>query len=76
MKQPKQGQQEPFRFDRTAFKMQTVEKADDQLEYWLSKTPTERIQAAWYLISQAYNFDIRVLQKLDRTKFSVRQFNS
>jgi len=35
-----------FRLDKTAFKKQTVEEADQNLEYWLRKTPTERLVAA------------------------------
>jgi len=32
--------------DRTAFKINTFEEADNNVEYWLSKTPTERLAAA------------------------------
>ncbi|WP_020535837.1 hypothetical protein [Lewinella cohaerens] len=48
----------PFRLDRTKFKMQTFNEASHQLSYWQTKTPVERLQAAYFLISQAYNFDL------------------
>ena len=38
--------------------MQTFKEAAHQLEYWNTKTVEERLSAAFYLISVAYNFDI------------------
>ncbi len=61
------------RLDRTRFKMQSFQEADDQLQYWLTKTPVERLQAAYYLISVAWGFDINNPPRLDRTKFSMRK---
>ena len=62
-----------FRLDRTKFKMQTFKEASHQLKYWKSKTIEERLRAAYYLISVAYNFDINNPPKLDRTAFSMRK---
>jgi hypothetical protein len=33
-----------FRVDRIAFSVVCLEEADDDLEYWLSKTPQERLR--------------------------------
>ncbi len=64
---------EEYRLDRTAFKIQTFEEASNQREYWLSKTPKERLEAAWYLICAAYNLDYRAENRLDRTYFQIRK---
>jgi len=61
------------RLDRTKFKRQTFEEADDQLEYWLSKTVEERLKAAHYLICMAWGLDPENPPRLDRTKFSMRK---
>lgn len=61
------------RLDRTKFKIQSFQEADDQLNYWLTKTPMERLQAAYYLISVAWDFDFYDPPRMDRSKFSVRK---
>lgn len=58
--------------DRTAFKHQTFEEADKQLAYWKSKTVEERLAAAMYLNSIAYNFDINNPPKMDRSYFRIK----
>lgn len=63
----------PFRLDRTKFKMQTFKDASHQLSYWQTKTTVERLQAAYFLISQAYNFDLNNPPKMDRQQFSMRK---
>ena len=62
-----------FRLDRTKFRMQSFKEAAHQLEFWQSKSVEERLRAAFYLISIAYNFDINHPPKLDRTRFSMRK---
>ncbi|MEO6037091.1 MAG: hypothetical protein ABIQ93_01680 [Saprospiraceae bacterium] len=61
------------RLDRTKFKRQSLAEADHQLEYWLSKTPAERLQAAWWLSCRAYGFDPANPPRLDRSVFSARK---
>ncbi|MEZ4931447.1 MAG: hypothetical protein R2788_04855 [Saprospiraceae bacterium] len=61
------------RLDRTKFKIQSFQEADDQLNYWLTKTPMERLQAAFYLISVAWDFDFYDPPRMDKLKFSVRK---
>ena len=61
------------KLDRTAFKIQTFAQADNKKSYWLSKTPAERWNAAWYLTCCAYNIDINNPPRLDRNLFSMRK---
>ncbi len=60
-----------YRMDKTAFKMQTFEEADNHYGDWEKKTMKERLDAAYYLICQTYQ--ITPSTKLDRTKFSKRK---
>jgi uncharacterized protein (UPF0262 family) len=62
-----------YRLDRNTFCIQSVESAANQRHYWLSKTPLERLNAAWYLICAAWNLDIHAENRLDRTHFSIRK---
>jgi len=62
-----------FKLDRTVFKHQSIEEADKNTNYWLSKTLEERLAASFYLNSIAYNFDINNPPKMDRTVFSMRK---
>ena len=48
-----------FRLDKTSFKIQTFEEADNTKNYWLNKTPVERWAAAWYLTASAFNIDYK-----------------
>jgi uncharacterized protein (UPF0262 family) len=63
----------PYRLDRSAFQIQSFEQASNQHTYWLSKTPAERISAAWYLICVAYDLDYESEHSLDRTFFQMRK---
>lgn len=62
-----------YRLDRTAFAIQSFEESAHQRQYWLTRTPQERLAAAWYLICAAYNLDVSQPQRLDRTVFSMRK---
>lgn len=65
-----------YRLDRTAFSIQTFDSAAKNRTYWLSKTPAERLTAAWYLICAAWNLDITKPQRMDRSIFSMRKQES
>ena len=65
-----------FKLDRTAFKMGKQEDAELPGKYWQTKTPEERLAAAMYLNSIAYNYDIDNPPKMDRTFFSMRKHQS
>lgn len=60
-----------YRMDKTAFKVQTFEEADNHYGDWEKKSYSERLDAAFYLISQA--FGVKPSTKLDRTVFSKRK---
>ena len=64
-----------YKQDRTAFVHQTKEQATSQQEYWLAKTVNERMQAAFYFNSVAYNFDINNPPRMDKTFFTIRKRN-
>jgi hypothetical protein len=61
------------RLDRKAFKHQSLKEADNTLEYWLSRTPAERLEAAWILTCRAYGLDPYAENRLDRTVFSMKK---
>ena len=65
-----------YRLDKTQFKAQSFEQADDNRAYWLQKDVKERVKAAWYLISCAYGFDLDNPPRLDKTVFSTRKHQS
>lgn len=60
-----------YRLDKTVFKAQTFEEADNHFGFWESKTTKERLDAAGYLICMA--FGVKPSTKLDRTVFSKRK---
>lgn len=62
-----------FRLDKTVFKKQSFKDSDSQLDYWLSKTPSERISAAIYLQSTSYGFDPEHPPLMDKTLFAKRK---
>lgn len=61
-----------YKLDRTAFKAQSFEEADNQVNYWLQQPPAERLRAATYLIYSAWNLDPDNPPRLDREAFSMR----
>ncbi len=62
-----------FEFDRTTFQMNSLENKVPAIKYWEEKTIEERLAAAYYLNSVAYNFDINNPPAFDRTAFSMRK---
>ncbi len=71
------GKSYKFPLDKSEFRMGKMENRSKEYakerKYWLSKTPIERLNAAWFLICQAYNLDPSVQHKVDRTVFSRRK---
>jgi hypothetical protein len=65
-----------YKFDRTAFKMQTVEEADRANVFDESVSYTERLQQAYFLISQAYGFSMSDQPRLDKSCFTSRKLNN
>jgi len=65
-----------YRLDRTKFKMQSFQEADMQYDFWKKKSLEERLSAAYYLISVAFDFDINNPPRMDKTAFSMRKHNA
>ncbi len=62
------------RFDKTAYAEKTYEEADNTVAYWMSRTPTERVVAAYHLSLRAYGIDPNGPHpKIDLTIFSTRK---
>jgi hypothetical protein len=66
-------EEKKYRLDKSAFRIHTFEEASNNKEYWLSKSPSERWHAAWYLICSAYDLDPENPPRLDRSVFSMRR---
>lgn len=64
---------ETFRLDRTSFKAGNHQSASNNYDYWKDKSLNERLQAANYLISVAYNYPYDVPPRMDRNIFSARK---
>jgi len=65
-----------YKLDRNAFSMHSLESKEPASAYWKNKTPEERLRAAFYLNSVAYNFNISDPPKMNRTVFSMRRHQS
>ncbi|WP_353720717.1 hypothetical protein [Dyadobacter sp. 676] len=50
------------------FDMKAVDQAEDDLDYWLSKTPQERIAAVTFLVYQT----LKPFQRMDKTVFTQK----
>ena len=64
---------QPERLDRTTFKHHTLDEAAYNREYWLKHSYEERLKAAKFLNSMAYNFDINNPPRMDKTYFKIRE---
>jgi hypothetical protein len=62
-----------FRLDRTAFHAGTHEETERYHARNQPKTMAERLQAAAYLNSVAFNYDLNNPPRLDRMAFSARR---
>ena len=61
-----------YRMDKTAFKLQTVEEANDAMWDYTNHTVKERLEIAYYLTSIAYKFDMNNLPRMDKTAFRIK----
>ena len=61
-----------YRLDRTAFQAGTHEQAERYHALSQPQTMAERLRAAAYLNSVAFNYDLNNPPRLDRTAFSAR----
>ena len=51
--------------------MTTAEEASNNYAYWLTESYCERLRAAYYLNSVAFNFDLNNPPKMDKTIFKM-----
>ena len=65
-----------YKFDRTKFKMQTFEEADQSSVFDKSVSYSERLRQAYFLIAQAYGFSMSDQPRLDKSVFSMRKSDS
>jgi hypothetical protein len=61
------------KFNKTAFRVLSFKEAESQREYWLTKSPLERLSSAWELIMSAYNLNPTKEHRLDRTAFCIKK---
>ena len=59
--------------DKTAFKLQTVEEADDAMRDYTNHSIQERLRIYWYLTSIAYKFDLENPPRMDKTVFQMKK---
>jgi hypothetical protein len=64
-----------YRFDRTAFKIQSLKEADQSSVFDKTVSYSERLRQAYFLISQAYGFSMSDQPRLDKSCFSSRKSN-
>lgn len=62
-----------FSFDRSAFKAIKAEDHKNDLNFWKKKTVFERLSAAYYLNSIAFDFQAGSEPEIDRTFFEARK---
>lgn len=62
-----------YRMDKTAFKMQSFEEADNAMRDYSNHTAKERLEIAYYLTSIAYKFDMEHPPRMDKTAFSIKK---
>lgn len=63
----------PFAFDRTAFQAMSFEEADNYQRGYRNNSVKERLEAALYLTSIAYNFDMNNPPRMDKTIFDKKK---
>lgn len=61
-----------YRLDKTAFKQTKLEDQGNNRAYWMSRTPAERLAAAWYLTCRAYGIDPNNPPKMDKSLFRIK----
>jgi hypothetical protein len=62
-----------YRMDKTAFKIQSFEEADNAMRDYTNHTPKERLRIYWYLTSIAYKFDLDNPPRMDKTIFRMKK---
>lgn len=61
------------RLDKTAFKIQTLDEASNNVAFWRTQPDWYKLQSAYHLSLRAYGYDPGNEPRLDRTAFSMRK---
>lgn len=59
--------------NKTAFKIQTFEEADEAMRDYTNHTFKERLRIYWHLTSIAYKFDLDNPPRMDKTVFRIKK---
>jgi hypothetical protein len=62
-----------YRLDKSAFRWQSLEEADNHKQYWQQQSVAERLRVAWYLTAAAYNIPADSPPPMDKTHFVYRR---
>ncbi len=60
-----------MKMDKTVFSVYKKEEEPNDFLFWQGKSISERLRAAAYLNSVAYNYDINNPPRMDKTVFSI-----
>jgi hypothetical protein len=66
--------QDFFQFDKSSFSVASLEENNGETEYWLSRTPEERILAVEFLRQLLYGYD-PTTERLQRV-FETAEFKT
>ncbi|HSW53861.1 MAG TPA: hypothetical protein VLH59_02120 [Ignavibacteriaceae bacterium] len=66
--------QDFFQFDKSSFSVSTLEENNGETEYWLSRTPEERLLAVEFLRQLLYGYD-PTTERLQRV-FETAEFKT
>lgn len=61
--------------DKTAFKIQSFEEADDAMQDYSRFSLQERMRIYWHLTSIAYKFNLDSPPRMDKTFFCIKRRN-
>jgi hypothetical protein len=70
-----QADKDPFRMDKTAFSVVSRNEDPEDVEYWHSKTPSERLEAMELMRQVLYGYDPaseRLQRFLEIAEFKIR----
>ncbi len=62
-----------YKLDRTAFKSQSANEPSSHASYWKKQSAEERLKAAMYLNSVAFNYDFSNPPRMDKTLHRQRK---
>jgi hypothetical protein len=62
-----------FRLDKSFFKKQSFDDAENTRAYWLSISPMERIRASIFLQYQVYGLPIDKEPRMEKHLFSIKR---